>query len=104
MPKHSRGEVWLTNLGIAAKTRPCVVLSIPIEPQDRVLVTLIPQTTSVAGTRFEVAIPKPFLKPGAFDAQGIVTVATPRLIKKIGDLTQAELTDVEIAVKSWLGL
>lgn len=36
----NRGEVWLVDLGLAAKTRPCVVLSIPATGQnDRVLVT-----------------------------------------------------------------
>ena len=52
MPSPDRGEVWLTDLGIAAKVRPCLVLSVPPEPQDRVLVTLVPHTTSVQGTRF----------------------------------------------------
>jgi len=104
MPIPDRGDVWLTDLGIAAKIRPCLVLSIPLEPQDRVLVTLVPHTTSVLGTRFEVTVPKPFLKTGAFDAQGLVTVAHPRLRRKLGRLQPAELALVGAAVKSWLGL
>jgi mRNA interferase MazF len=99
-----RGEVWLADLGIAAKIRPCLVLSVPPEPQDRVLVTLVPHTTSVQGTRFEVAVPKPFLKAGAFDAQGIVTVARARLTRRLGELQPGEMTMVEEAVKQWLGL
>lgn len=102
MPHPDRGEVWLTDLGIAAKVRPCLVLSVPPEPQDRVLVTLVPHTTSVQGTRFEVSIPKPFLKTGAFDAQGLVTVAIPRLLRKLGDLKPNELALIEEAVKHWL--
>ena len=104
MPRADRGEVWLTGLGYAAKTRPCLVLSVPPDPQDRVLVTLVPHTTSVPVTRFEVAVPKRFLKAGAFDAQGLVTVATARLIRKLGELQPAELALVEEAVKRWLGL
>lgn len=103
MPNLNRGEVWLADLGIAAKVRPCLVLSVPLAPQDRVLVTLVPHTTSVLGTRFEVTVPKPFLKAGAFDAQGLVTVALPRLLRKLGDLKSAELALVEDAVKQWLG-
>lgn len=99
-----RGEVWLADLGIAAKVRPCLVLSVPPGPQDRVLVTLVPHTTSVQGTRFEVAVAKPFLQVGAFDAQGLVTVARPRLRRKLGALQPAELARVEEAVKHWLGL
>src|SRR5437899_3057702 len=91
VPHPSRGEGWLADLGIAAKVRPGLVLSIPPDPQDRVLVTLVPHTTSVQQTRFEVVLPKPFLKPGAFDAQGLVTVAAPRLPRKLGNLQPAEL-------------
>jgi mRNA interferase MazF len=80
------------------------VLSVPPDPQDRVLVTLVPHTTSVQGTRFEVTVPKPFLKTGAFDAQGLATVALPRLLRKLGDLQPAELALIEQAVKRWLGL
>ncbi len=104
MANPNRGEVWLADLGIAAKVRPCLVLSVPPEPQDRVLVTLVPHTTSVKGTRFEVDVPAPFLKPGAFDAQGLITVATARLLRKLGELQPAELALVEEAVKRWLGV
>jgi len=31
----NRGEVWLADLGIAAKVRPGLVLSVPPEPRDR---------------------------------------------------------------------
>jgi mRNA interferase MazF len=104
VPSPDRGDVWLVDLGIAAKVRPCLVLSVPPDPQDRVLVTLVPHTTSVQGTRFEVAVPKPFLKAGAFDAQGLVTVAAARLSRKLGELQSDELALVEEAVKRWLGL
>ena len=104
MPSADRGSVWIVDLGMAAKVRPCLVLSVPTDPQDRVLVTVVPHTTSIQGTRFEVDIPTPFLKSGVFDAQQVVTVAQARLIRKIGDLTPAELAQVEDAVRQWLGL
>lgn len=100
----NRGEVWLTDLGMAAKVRPCLVLSVPPGPADRVLFALVPHTTSVQGTAFEVVVPVPFLKPGAFDAQGLVTVPRPRLIRRLGILAPVELASVETAVRSWLGL
>jgi len=68
------------------------------------LVTLVPHTTSIQSTRFEVAMPKSFLKSGVFDAQGLVTVARPRMLRKLGELQPPELTLIEEAVKRWLGL
>lgn len=56
MSSIQRGEVWLIDLGMVAKVRPCLVLSIPPGDDDRVLMTLVPHTTSVRGSRFEVAV------------------------------------------------
>lgn len=99
-----RGEVWLVDLGLAAKVRPCLVLSVAAGEADRALVTLVPHTTSVRGSQFEVVVPVRFLKPGAFDAQGLVTVPHARLVRAIGTLAASQLQDVEQAVRTWLGL
>lgn len=71
-----RREVWLVDLGMAAKIRPCLVISTRIGDNDRALFTIVPHTTSVRGTMFEAVVPAHFLKTGAFDAQGLVTVET----------------------------
>ena len=99
-----RGDVWLVDLGFAAKVRPCAVLSVPAGVPDRALVTLVVHTTSPRGSRFEVAVPVSFLKPGVFDAQNLVTVPFPKLIQKLGALTASELAPVEDAVRGWLRL
>jgi len=80
MASPDRGEVWLVDLGFAAKIRPCLVLSVPATgPDDRVLVTLVAHTTSPRGTDFEVSIPTRYLKAGVFDAQNLVTVPHAKL-------------------------
>lgn len=99
-----RGEVWLVDLGMAAKIRPCLVLSVPFAEQDRSLVCLVPHTTSVRGSRFEVVTRLRFLQPGAFDAQSLVTVPTARLVRRLGSLAEPQLADVEEAVLAWLGM
>src|SRR4051812_37257906 len=104
MPSADRGSVWIVDLGLAAKVRPCLILSVPTDPQDRVLVTVVTHTTSVQGTRFEVDVKAPFLKPGVLDAQQIVTVPQVKLVRKLGDLTASELARVEEAVRRWLRL
>jgi mRNA interferase MazF len=104
MPRADRGSVWIADLGLAAKVRPCLVLSVPTDPQDRVLVTVLPHTTSVQGTRFEVDAKAAFLKPGVFDAQQVLTVPQAKLVRKLGDLPPDQLALVEAAVRRWLGL
>jgi mRNA interferase MazF len=99
-----RGEVWLIDLGLAAKVRPCLVLSVPVEDQDRVLVTVVAHTTSPRGSRFEVNIPAKFLKAGVFDAQNIVTIPRARLIRRLGSLDSQQLDLVVDGVCDWLGL
>jgi mRNA interferase MazF len=99
-----RGEVWLVDLGLAAKIRPGLVLSIPPSEEDRALVTLVPHTTSLRGSRFEVSIPVPFLRAGGFDAQGLVTIPHAKLIRPLGKLSASSLSTVEHRVSAWLGL
>ena len=104
MNQPQRAEVWLLDLGMAAKVRPCLVVSVEAQDTDRALVTLVPHTTSLRGTRFECAVPVPFLKPGAFDVQGIVTVPSVKLLRRLGSLRPEQLVAVESALRNWLGL
>ena len=105
MPKNpERGEVWLVDLGLVAKVRPCLVLSVPLEDADRALVTLVPRTTSVYGSRFEVGVQTRFLKSGVFDAQNLVTIPRAKLTRQLGKLSAKQLEAVEDAVRRWLGL
>ena len=94
----------MVDLGLAAKVRPCVVLSLPLAESDRSLVTVIPHTTSLRQSRFEIPVSVRFLRPGAFDAQGIVTVPTVRLMNHLGTLTAEQLGLVERGVCAWLGI
>lgn len=104
MPKQNRGEVWLVDLGMVAKVRPCLVISTPARVQDRALVTVVTHTTSTRGSRFEIPIKTRFLDTGAFDAQSLVTVSEAKFLRKLGNLRPDELTAVEDAVRQWLKL
>lgn len=99
-----RGEVWLVDLGMAAKVRPALVISIPASEADRALVTLVPHTTSARQSRFEASVSVPFLRAGVFDAQNLITIPHAKLIRSLGVLGAAQLATVERAVRLWLGL
>ena len=100
MPK--RGEVWLVDLGMVGKVRPAMILSGPCGANDRDVITVIPHTTTLRGSRFEIHVPLPFLKPGAFLAQSPATVPTPRAEKYLGRMTEAQVLQIEGALLEWL--
>jgi len=104
MPNPNRGEVWLVDLGYAAKVRPCFVLSISALDEDRALATLVAHTTSPRGSRFEVEVKVRFLRAGVFDVQNLVTIPHAKLIRKLGTLSPGQLSEVENMVRFWLGL
>lgn len=104
MSRPQRGEVWQIDLGMVAKVRPCLVLSIPLLDDDRSLMTLVPHTTSVRGSRFEVVVSVRFLRTGAFDAQNLVTIPTVKGMRYLGTLTAEDMASIEAAVRIWLGL
>jgi mRNA interferase MazF len=96
--------VWLVDLGMMAKIRPALVISVPAGATDRALVTLVPHTTSTRGSPFEVVVPVAFLREGAFDTQGLVTIPNVKLIRRLGTLSARQLVDVERGIRAWLGL
>ncbi|HEY7546588.1 MAG TPA: type II toxin-antitoxin system PemK/MazF family toxin [Blastocatellia bacterium] len=104
MSNPDRGEVWLVDLGLAAKVRPCLVLSIPYLDHERALITAVAHTTSIRGTRFEAQVKTRFLRDGVFDAQNLITIPRAKLIRKMGTLSAEQLAVVEDAVYLWLGL
>lgn len=104
MPKQKRGEVWLVDLGMVAKVRPCLVISTRPLVQDRALVTVVTHTTSTRGSRFEISVKTKFLDAGAFDTQSLITVSEAKFLRKLGDLLPNQLSAVEGAVRQWLGL
>ena len=104
MKNPQRGEIWLADFGYAAKTRPALVFSIPALDEDRALTTMVMHTTSVRGTRFEVALDIKFLKPGAFECQNLTTISHAQLLRKLGTLTSEQMQSIEDAVCEWLGL
>ncbi len=103
MAQARRSEVWLVDLGMAAKARPCVVASVPFSDIERALYAIVPHTASRGG-RFEVIFDVPWLERGAFDVQGIRSIPGSVFIRKLGSLSPAEMSLISQAMKLWLGI
>ena len=99
-----RGEVWLFDLGMTAKTRPVLVVSVEYGDADRAILTVVPHTTEIRQSRFEIPIKVPFLKPGAFLVQGVSTYPKAWAIRKLGALQPQQIRAVIDGLAAWLGI
>ena len=104
MPVINPGEVWMTDFGMAAKIRPALLLKGQPAANELDLVTALLHTTALRGNPWELSIPKPFLRPGAFHLQQIQTVSTVRLERRLGSLTADEMSRVRKAPTTRLGI
>ncbi|MEO6808122.1 MAG: type II toxin-antitoxin system PemK/MazF family toxin [Isosphaeraceae bacterium] len=94
------GEVWMADLGFAAKFRPVVIVSRQDPNPPRALIIYVPITTQDRGSPYEVVLPKTrFLQEGSVaNVQGIASLPTVRLGRKIGALTAETLTEIKNAI------
>jgi mRNA interferase MazF len=100
------GEVWLADLGIAAKTRPVVIVSRYDEDPPRVLVLYVPLTTENRGSEYEVGMPKlSFLRlEGVANVQGLGSLAVRRLDRRLGVLPMDVMAQIKKAFRFALNL
>jgi mRNA interferase MazF len=95
-----RGEIWLVDLGLVQKTRPVLILSVDFLDHEREVVTYVPRTTAQRGTRLEVAHQARGFEPGVFDAQGLGSIPTAKLVRSLGTAEAPTLRAVEDSVWS----
>ncbi len=100
----TRGEVWLCDLGMAAKVRPVLIFSVPFGDQDYALFHIVPHTTSVRGSQFEATLPLAFLERGTFNIQGSQSIPRGWLMRHLGTLTKDQMAQVENSFRRWLHL
>lgn len=100
------GEVWLADLGLAAKTRPVVIVSRHDPDPPRNLVLFVPLTTQNRDSRYEVSLPKlHFLdRDSVANVQGLGSIPVVRLERRIGRLPGGVMSELKAALKFVLDL
>ena len=100
------GEVWLADLGLAAKTRPVLIVSRADEDPPRALVIHVPMTTQKRGSRYEVDLGRlPFLREASFvNVQGIASIPITRLERKLGRMPAETFEKIKEALHYALDL
>src|ERR1700752_2142577 len=100
------GEIWLADLGLAAKTRPVVIVSRQDPDPPRALVLYVPLTTQSRSSPYEVLLPRlPFLdRESVANVQGLGSLPTVRLERKIGRLSAQVMEQLKGALAFALNL
>lgn len=100
------GEVYLVDLGMAAKVRPAVVVSRYDLESPRAWAVLVPLTTDYRGSAYEVPLGKlRFLtKESWANTQGTMSIGHERLLRALGSVTTAQLAQLKTALRYALDL
>ncbi len=100
------GEVWLADLGLAAKTRPVIIVSRHDPGAPRALAIYVPLTTQNRGSKYEVELPKlSFLREiSVANVQGIGSLTANRLERKIGEVPADVLQRIREALAFATGM
>jgi mRNA interferase MazF len=104
--KAKPGEIWLADLGLAAKVRPVLIVSRHDPEAPRALTLYVPLTTQYRGSRYEIPIGHlPFLDAESVaNVQGLGSVIEPRLERKLGQIPVDLMAKVKDALRFTLEL
>jgi mRNA interferase MazF len=97
-PRH--GEVWLADLGMAAKTRPVVVLMSDDVNAPRTLIIHVPITRQSRGSELEIPLGHlRFLDPDSVaNVQAIGAVPRVRFERRLGTVASSDLAAIKQAL------
>ena len=100
------GEVWLADLGLAAKTRPVVIVSRSDPDPPRALILYVPLTTQNRQSPYEVVLPRlPFLdRDSVANVQGLGALPAVRCERKLGNLPEEAMRRIKRALSFALDL
>ena len=100
------GEIWLADLGLAAKTRPVLVVSRYDLDPPRAMITYIPLTSQYRESPYEVVLPKlRFLNQDSYaNVQGLGSIPKARLDRRLGKLPDNVMAEIKNTIAFALDL
>jgi len=99
-------EVWLADFGFVGKIRPVLILTVPQEDDARNLVIVLPLTSQARNLRGEFSIGKPkwLPKPSVINIQGIASIDSSKLLRKMGSLSISQTEKLKQEISEYLML
>jgi len=106
MTGFKRGDVVLVDLGMAAKVRPCVVISVSNPDSQRNMSVVVPMTTEIRGGECEIKFPKPvwLRQESAVNVLGIAGVDNAKIERRLSAFPAEKMLEIESVLKRALGL
>jgi mRNA interferase MazF len=106
MTSFSRGDVVIVDLGMTAKVRPCVVVSINKPDSRRNMSVVVPMTTEIRGGECEIRFPKPawLRQESVVNVLGIAGVDNSKIKRRISAFPADKMAEIEVVLKRLLGL
>jgi mRNA interferase MazF len=106
MTSFRRGDVVLVDLGMSAKVRPVVVVSISEPDRHRNMSVVVPMTTDIRGGECEIPFPKPpWLKQQCVvNVLGVAGVDNAKIERRLAPFPADKLAQVELALRRLLAL
>ena len=106
MPNFNRGDVVVVDLGMATKTRPCVVVSIGQPDGQRNMSVVVPMTTEIRGGECEIRFPKPawLRQESVVNVLGIAGVDNVKIERRISVFPADKMAAIDSMLKRLLGL
>lgn len=106
MTVYNRGDVVLVDLGMAAKVRPAVVISVPEPDSQRNMAVVVPLTTEIRGGECEVSFSKPpwLRQESVVNVLGIAGVDNARIQRRLSSFPKEKLAEIESTLRRMLGL
>ena len=105
MTNFSRGDVVVVDLGMTAKTRPCVVVSIGQPDRQRNMSVVVPMTTEIRGGECEIRFPKPawLRQESVVNVLGIAGVDNAKIERRLAAFPADKILEIESTLKRVLG-
>ena len=106
MASFSRGDVVMVDLGMAAKVRPCVVISVGQPDRQRNMSVVVPMTTEIRGGECEIRFPKPawLRQESVVNVLGIAGVDNAKIERRLTAFPADKMLEIEAVLKQMLGL
>jgi mRNA interferase MazF len=106
MANYKRGDVVIVDLGMMAKVRPAVVVSIPKADRHRNMSVVVPMTTEARGGECEISFPRPpWLKHECVvNVLGVAGVDDAKIERRISSFPADKMLEIDSALRRLLAL